>query len=197
VERRGEVELTLPLPTTRYFDQFLRMRCRQELSENELFPNAKELTESFAAADAALYKVDANPRDGDMTAVIIGDGSTPRTAATIALRSSWRVLSVDPALRVDTVRSWPLPIERLDVRAVRVEALSDRLTGRCIVVAVHAHVELARAIRSVERCGAEVVGAVAVPCCGWTHDAPGLAVVADYEDWGIWSPERRVIAWAR
>ena len=197
VERRGEVEFTLPMPTTRYFDQFLRMRCREELSANEVFPNAKELTESFAAVDAALHKLDLDPRDADMAAVIVGDGSTPRTAATLALRSSWRVLSVDPTLRLDKVRSWPRPVDRLDARAVLIEDLDDRLEGPYVVVAVHAHVETARAIRSVERCGAEVVGAVALPCCGWIHDAPSLAVVADYEDWGIWSPERRVIAWRR
>lgn len=197
VERSGALELTVPMPTTRYVDQFLRLRCREELADNELFPNTKELTESFAAADAVLHKVGLSPGDQGVVAVVVGDGSTPRTAATVALRSTWRVLSVDPALRLDLVRKWPRPIRRLELRASKVESLSEQLPGRCVLVAVHAHVRLDRAIRSVERCGGDVVGAVALPCCGYTHEARGLSLVADYEDWGIWSPERRVVVWAR
>lgn len=197
IERRGELVLTVPIPTTRYFDQFLRMRCREDLIANRVFPDAKELTESFAAADAVLHKVNLDPGDDGVTAVVIGDGSTPRTAATIALRSAWRALSIDPALRLDVVRAWPRRVDRLEVRAIPVEMLDELVAGRCVVVALHAHVALDESIRAVARCGGEVVAAVAIPCCGWIHEAPQLTVVADHEDWGIWSPQRRVIAWSR
>lgn len=197
VERRGELEVRLPVPTTRYFDQLLRLRCREDLLANRVFPDAKELTESFAAADAVLHKANLDPADTDITAVVVGDGTTPRTAATLALRTPWRVVSVDPALRLDVVQKWPRRIDRLEVVPVAVQTLEVGLSGRCVVVVVHAHVGLDESIRSVERCSGDVVAAVAIPCCGWLHEAPGLTVVADYEDWGIWSPERRVITWSR
>jgi hypothetical protein len=66
-----------------------------------------------------------------------------------------------------------------------------------VVVAVHAHVELHHAITAVERCGGDVVAAVGICCCGFRHDAPGFHLVADFLDWGIWSPERRVRVWTR
>lgn len=196
VERRGELQFTVPVPTTRYMDQFLRLRCRDELAGNDLFPNAKELTESFAAADAALHKTGADPRSLEMTAIVVGDGSTPRTGATLALRSRWRVVSVDPSLRLDRISAWRRPIDRLEVFAGRVERVPVSFSGPCVVVAVHAHVRLERAIRSVQRRGAEPVAAVAIPCCGFDHQAPGLRLLEDYLDWGIWSPERRVQVWA-
>lgn len=195
VERRGELQFTIPVPTTRYVDQFLRLRCREELAENELFPNAKELTESFAAADAALHRTGVNPRSTEVTAIVVGDGSTPRTAATLALRSNWHVVSVDPALRLDRMAAWKRPIARLDLLAVPIERISAVLSGPTLLVAVHAHVRLERAMRAVQQQGADVVAAVAISCCGFEHNAPGLRLLEDYEDWGIWSPERRVQVW--
>lgn len=183
------------MPTTRYFDQFLGLRCREELTMNRLFPDAKELTESFAAANAAITSSGLEPDAADVTAIVIGDGSTPRTAATLALRTKWNCISVDPALRADLVQAWLRPIARVAIRPIKVQSLAESIDGPCIVVAVHAHVRLARAMEAVRRCGADVVAAVAIPCCGYAHDAPGLSLLADYSDWGIWSPERRVLVW--
>jgi hypothetical protein len=196
-ESQGSVQLTLPMPTTRYVDQLLSSRCREELIMNRVFPNAKEVTESFAAVDAARRWAAVGFDDDDVTAVVVGDGSTPRTAATLALRTRWRCLSVDPALRPDRVAEWPLPIRRLELRSQRVQALDEPIDGRCIVLAVHAHVELQKAVAAVERCGGDVVAAVAICCCGYRHDLTGYDLAADFEDWGIWSPERRVRVWTQ
>ena len=90
-----------------------------------------------------------------------------------------------------------MPIERLELRPVAVELLAEPLAGRCVAVAVHAHVALECALQNLQRCGGDVVAAVAIPCCGWIHEAPRLTVIADYDDWGIWSPQRRVIVWSQ
>lgn len=195
VESRGRLELTVPMPTTRYMDQLLAMRCREELVLNAVFPDAKEMTESFAAADAAIHRTGVDPRSDAVTAIVVGDGSTPRTAATLALRTRWKTISVDPALRVDRVEQWPCPIGRLEVQARTVQSLEVSLSGACVVVAVHAHVKLERAIQAVRRCQGDPVAAVAIGCCGFQHRAPGMSLSADYLDWGIWSPERRVMVW--
>jgi hypothetical protein len=55
VESQGSVQLTVRMPTTPYVDQLLSMRCREELVTNNVFPNAKEVTESFAAANAVIH----------------------------------------------------------------------------------------------------------------------------------------------
>lgn len=195
VERRGQLELSVPMPTTRYMDQLLALRCREELVLNEVFPDAKEMTESFAAADAAIHRAGLHARSDAVTAVVVGDGSTPRTVATLALRTSWRTISVDPALRADRVARWPLTIERLELHAGKVQTLEAELSGSCVVISVHAHVKLERAIEAVRRCNGDPVAAVAIGCCGFEHRAPGMTLSADYLDWGIWSPERRVMVW--
>lgn len=195
VESRGRVEFTVPMPTTRYMDQLLEMRCREELLRNSVFPNAKEMTESFAAADAAIHRTGVDPRRDAVTAIVVGDGSTPRTAATLALRTCWRTISVDPALRVDRVAEWPFPIGRLELEPTKIQAVDMALSGDCVVVLVHAHVGLERAIQAVRRCHGNPVAAVAIGCCGVEHRAPGMSLSADYLDWGIWSPERRVKVW--
>jgi hypothetical protein len=92
--------------------------------------------------------------------------------------------------------AWRRPIAPLELLAVPIERKSAMLSGRSLLVAVHAHVRLERAMRSVQQQGADVVAAVAISCCGFEHDAPGLRLLGDYEDWGIWSPERRVQVWA-
>jgi hypothetical protein len=197
VESTGTLQVSIPLPTTKYIDQLLTLRCREELVVNSVFPNAKEVTESFAAIHAIIHRARIDPTTDEITAIVVGDGSIPRTAATLALRTRWRCISVDPALRPETVAGWPIPIRGLELRPQRVQALRESLAGRCVVVSVHAHVELGRAVAAVERCGGAVVAAVAVCCCGYGHDVPGLSLVSDGLDWGIWSPERRVRVWSR
>ena len=68
----------------------------------ELTCPTKELTESMACFNAIrnyllLNKGPFDPKDEGVTALVIGDGSTPRTGALLALRTSWQVTSVDPA----------------------------------------------------------------------------------------------------
>ena len=87
--------------TVGQLDRFLRWRCALDLIEMGLFPNAQEISESMACLSAIERHLAHITRlsDTSTTCVVIGDGSTPRTAALLAMRSKWRVLSVDPALQ--------------------------------------------------------------------------------------------------
>lgn len=147
-ESSSTTELVLRKPTTRYFDQFLSLRCAVDLITYGLFPNAKEITESLAAVRAVFLHSGLDRKDPRIHAVCVGDGGTPRTAAALAFRTAWKCHSVDPLLNRDRIEYW-----------------EDR-------------------------------AAVAIPCCGYVHEAPGLGLQAQYEDWGIWSERRTVKAWA-
>ncbi|CAF3435354.1 unnamed protein product, partial [Rotaria sp. Silwood2] len=72
-----------------YLDEFLQLRCASDLISMGLFPNAKEITETFAIWSALrryifpqLSTSTTSSIDNDRNAIIVvGDGMTPRTAA--------------------------------------------------------------------------------------------------------------------
>jgi hypothetical protein len=95
----------------KHVDTFLSWRCGRELLAMGLFPGAisQEISESMACLAAATTGVGGGGggggggaglscRDASVVCVVVGDGRTPRTAALLAMRTRWRVVSVDPAL---------------------------------------------------------------------------------------------------
>lgn len=186
-ETSQEIGVVVKKPTIRYLDQYVKLHCGPDLARAEVFPNAKEITESFAAFQASrlLGLPFKSPR---VTVLAVGDGARPRTAATFALRSAWTSVSVDPSLRVDG--EWRF-IKRLTVEPRPVETYRLDTDDPAIVVAVHSHADLKASVACVH--GAGRVAVIAIPCCvPLTLDRPpDLA----YTDWGIWSPERTVKVW--
>jgi hypothetical protein len=175
--------------STRYLDELTRMRCAPELlsPRRKLFPNAKEITESFGAFEAARrYFRDWFALD-DVTVACVGDGHRPRTGATFALRTSWNVLSIDPALK--NPRSVG-DIRRLECNAKKVQDCVPRHFGRLLVVAVHSHATLAQTMSALS---GDEVGVIAIPCC-----VPldiDRKPIATYRDSGIMSPHNTVRVW--
>ena len=85
----------------RLIDTFLRWECGRTLLGMNLFPNMQEISESMACLAAVTEQLaDGQPllADSDVVAIVIGDGRTPRTAALLAMRTRWTVVSIDPAL---------------------------------------------------------------------------------------------------
>ena len=154
----------------------------------KLFPNSKEVTETFGAWEAVqkhLPHLDrANP---DIVAIVIGDGHSPRTGALIAMSTSWEVHSIDPLLRPKHVGK----IKRLHVHREPFPSSSvDGFEGkRVVVVAVHSHAPFEPILNI--RCSH--MDAVAIPCCV-PHVLPNLKPQI-YADAAIWSPERNVHVW--
>ncbi|MFW5490397.1 MAG: hypothetical protein ACNI3A_18555 [Desulfovibrio sp.] len=174
--------------STSYFDEFLRLECSRDLLKYKLYPKAKEVTESFAAFHAVRnHLFPDSMHDPNITMVAVGDGYTPRTAATFAYRSKWLCHSVDPVM--DTRE---FDIDRLVVHRKRIEDV--RIQGDIVVVVcVHAHVEpevIAESIEARERHW------VVIPCCDHDHDTlMGQAPYCEYDDFAIWSPKHRVQVW--
>ena len=191
IECRDSLTAPLRKPSMRYLDEFLRLRCAPDLLAWGLFPNSKEITESLAAYEAVRQYLWPSwlPDDPRIEVFCVGDGATPRTAATFALRSKWQVHSVDPRLRRESEQ---LPIDRLWVNRCKVEDLvvANR-PARSIIVAVHSHADLHRAYMACR--GAEETAVIAMKCCV----PQNLGVPPDeiYEDFGVWSPHRTVQVW--
>ena len=179
----------------RYLDQLTRLHCGPDLLRLKVFPNAKEVTESFAAFQAVLdFLTPEGWKMGDasIAAIAVGDGSTPCTGATFAFRTAWQCYSVDPRLG----QSWlakgraDRAVERLTCLRSRIEEIAPIDSDRAIVLAVHSHAPLEASISAVR---AREVAVVAIPCCFPLT----LPTEPDwsYRDKAIWSPANHVLIW--
>lgn len=199
----------------RYLNELLSLRCTGDLLSAGLFPRtaaAKEMTESMATFQAVRHHIPwVDVRDSQTTAIVVGDGATPRTAAVLALRTRWRVHSVDPLLRARwspkpgafpaATNLLPYGIERLTLHPRRAETLSLSAPGDVVIVAMHSHASFEAATEIVKlaerRTEEEKRGRVAyvcVPCCTPQAVAPSRPDEV-YVDEGILSPDNRVYVW--
>lgn len=183
----------------RYFDELVRCRCAPELLALKLFPNAKEITETFAAYAAVREHFAGTLAFGRacVAMLAVGDGHVPRTAATFALRSAWTCFSVDPAMREEWTRGSRIARlhayrdQVLNVGGWYPEAAHELAFTRCIVVAVHSHASLRASVQAAKAL-AERVSVVSIPCCVPDDIGPPTT---SYEDTGITSRQRRVNVW--
>jgi hypothetical protein len=200
-------QVTVPIPTLKYLDNFVRHnRSGVDMLATGVFPNAKEITESFAAHHAVMHKLYSaeglkrlNP-----WIVVVGDGATPRTGVTFAFKSTFNVISIDPNLkwenkflvrRLMTVRYTLANF----VDAVRdADFFSGFTNGEqpIILVNVHGHVPAAELKQFRELVGNRLFAVVEIPCCypQWSIEAFG-APTMEYIDWGIHSEKRSVRIW--
>jgi len=183
------MHVNLRLPSTRYLNELLRLKCAPDLTRLKLFPDAKEVTESLAAHRAAIrYLGPESVGRDDVLLVDVGCGSTPRTAAVFAFRTRWQCVAVDPGLhmkgRWDEIDRLSCHVERVDVgRGPR--WYHD---GLAVVTAVHCHAPLPAIVDAVR---ARRLVIIAIPCCV-PLELEGIEPVMEYVDWGIWSPHRTV-----
>ena len=185
-----EINLKIKTPSTKYLDEFIKLRCAPTLLQAGYFPNAKEITESiggFRAVQNILQDQFSNPRVG---AIVVGDGHTPRTGAMIAVRTRWTVYSIDPSAS----HVGDLTIKNLKVVKSRVEEfIPPRDIDIAVIVGVHSHGPIHGLWHFYESLGIARI-AVAIPCC--VELGTGMPYPdQDYQDYGIWSPERRVLVW--
>lgn len=177
--------------TSRYLDRFVRSPAGARLAALRVFPNAKEVTESYAARAAAFRYRDAFPPDDrDIHFVSVGDGSTPRTAAALALGSAWQCHSVDPVLRPNRggAGRWQ-DIPRLQLHPTRIEECHFT-APRIVIAAVHSHASMAATLDHIT---ADELLLIAMPCCvpidlhEPAHD--------QYTDTDVLSPHRTIHIW--
>lgn len=182
--------------SSRYMTEFLQLNCAPGLLESKLFPDAKELTESFGAFNAwrTYLSREFDAEDPGITLVSVGDGCTPRTAALFAFRTRWHCIAVDPEMGLSRDSKTQYKIARLQHFRAKIEELRI-VAKRVIVVCVHAHVSLATTLsRIVSEDG--TCACIAIPCCNYYASIDAQEkLVPEYEDMGIISPHRTVRVW--
>jgi len=194
-ENRCGVTVRVYKPSTRYFDEFLQLKCAPDLARLKLYPNGKEVTESFAIYHAIKKAVGHERFAESITLVDVGCGRQPRNAALFAHRTRWNCIAVDPLLEErwcdDDWYEEPHGIDRLVCYKKRVQQYRCQATGPVVVAMVHAHVDVPTVLRSFE--GIEQLLIVSMPCC--VPSRMTLAPNAAYYDHGCWSPQRHVNIW--
>lgn len=174
----------------KYINRFLNCNSAEKMLRYKLYPNAKEITEAFAAFDAttrlpAGYEWN-NP---EVTAYCVGDGVRPRAAMMFALRTAWTTYSIDPRLS-------PIhyPIQRLTLIRKRVEEVVLVCADRVLIVAVHSHAPLTAAINRLG--GSYHTAVIAIPCC-IDQSYPPQPPDHRYRDEAISSPMNEVLVWEK
>lgn len=188
--KNGTVEITLKFPTLRYLDEFIGLSCSVDMLSMGLFPNAKEITESFAAYRACRRFVPFELDDPNVNVVVVGDGSTPRTAATFAFRSRWMCHSIDPKLNKDKIPAWRAGISRLNCIPGLVQTTSFDF-DKLVIVAPHSHAPMNEVINRLKGKERHVI---VMPCCE-RQDVGKVIPDHKYDDWGIQSPQRTVMVY--
>lgn len=187
------INLFVKYPSRRYFDEFLELRCAVDLMLNKLFPNSKEITESMTAFNAVRRFLRLERHGGtkmladpNVTMFDVACGSTPRTAAMFACRTTWSTVAIDPVLRENSAGT----IQRVQTISKKIEDVSFDV-DTAIVTAVHAHVSLEKIRSSIK---ARRMLLVAMPCCKPLELSAQPYI--EYDDWGCWSPKRTVKVYA-
>lgn len=176
----------------RYMNEFIRLnKSGSDMLKLGLFPDAKEVTESYGALNAVSTKLKQYDfEDPTVTLVSVGDGTTPRTAALFAFRTKWNCISIDPLLKdcqyyeenVHQLTCIPCKIEDIDQSQLEFD--------KVVIVAVHSHASLQNILKCVK---GKVRSLVAIPCCvPYVHES---IRPMEWADSGIWSPKNTVKVW--
>ncbi|ETV90763.1 hypothetical protein H310_14501 [Aphanomyces invadans] len=200
VNTDGTADNAQPPMSLRYLNEFVgKLQCGPQLLQLQIFPDAKEVSESMGLFNAARRFLDLDGADESIDGiVVVGDGSTPRTAVMFAYRTKgWTCYSVDPEMRLPSDAE-PVPwdgIEKVVPIRAKIEDIQINLR-RAIVVLVHAHVTLDQALSSIH--AESIVGVLTVPCCNWYGNQERLLqrhpdIV--YDDFSILSDHREVRVW--
>mmetsp|Transcript_67429 Transcript_67429/g.159025 ORF Transcript_67429/g.159025 Transcript_67429/m.159025 type:complete len:248 (-) Transcript_67429:41-784(-) len=193
------------------------MKCFEDIVRLHLFPDAKDISESYAAIAAVIAHGGVKVSTQNVSFISIGDGATPRTAGLAAFITRWRCVAVDPGSREDWAGTGildnPHGVHRLRVEKATFEDFmaADRLqaaigaeTKLVVVTCVHSHHRF-RGPAALTRVR-EVIATtsplarlllVSLPCCAsFTHRKDiGREPDISYEDQAVFSACRTVDIW--
>jgi hypothetical protein len=172
-----------------YFETLVKTKSSADWLAWGLFPNAKEITESLGCFEAVAQNIDEDFNNDKVNLVVIGDGSTPRTAAVFATRTKWNCYSVDPEMRD---RPWDSMIGRLKTFKSKIQDVPLDLNGPTILVFPHSHVKINDAIKNLKVNGPLHI--MAMPCCLPLY-LKGFPHHIEYNDNMIWSEKNLIKIW--
>lgn len=172
-----------------YMERFISLKAAADLLALGVFPNAKEVTESFAAFHAAEKYFPYSRLDPNVNVVCVGDGTKPRTAAVFAFLTKWNCHSVDPTLQESLKYN---AVERLEVYQYRIEDVQLVFQKPVLICLVHSHATVQACLEHIEAPERYVIS---IPCC--VPQNLGRVPCISYADERIWSPKNEVKIWSR
>eukprot|EP01084_Bolivina_argentea_P087181 157496_1 len=170
----------------RYIDEFLSLKCVTDLIEHKVYPNAKEITESFSILHSLRKYLNSSSKDFEshydynfenknVTALVIGDGSTPRIASLLCYITKWNnVYSIDPQLKIKKNKSWN-NIRHLKCLRSKIEDITIKINdnNNVIVIFMHSHVLLEESLLSIsfnkQNNNKHKMAVITVPCCQYMN----------------------------
>jgi hypothetical protein len=172
--------------TNKYFDELMRLSPAGNLLDLNLFPNAKELTESMGMYNAIRHA--KLKLSGDYNCIVVGDGHTPRTGALVAMRTNYDCYSIDPLMRLKY--KWQ-NINRLNIYDLKIQDMYLSMDIHTILMLPHAHVSIKTCLENIK---APSFTIISMDCCFDNSDIdtpPDL----DYVDVDIISEKNRIKIW--
>ena len=172
----------------RYIDEFLSLKCVTDLINHKIYPDAKEITESMSILNALRKYFHSSSKDlqkhkdynfanKNVTAIIIGDGSTPRIASLLCFVTKWNnIYSIDPQLKINKNKSWK-NIKHLKCLRSKIEDITikvqDVKDNNIVVIFMHSHVLLEQSLLSISNLNNNnfngKVSLITVPCCQYIN----------------------------
>jgi len=172
---------------SRYLDIFIGCKCAPDLLEHRLFPNTKEITESFAMYDASGKLPEGYEWNRkNVTCVVVGDGTKPRTGAMFAYRTAWNVVSIDPNMS----NTYYGDINRFKTYKNRIEDLKLEFNENTVIVLPHSHAKIQDCLDSIK---APKRSIITMDCCVKNNLDTKPDVV--YNDLDVWSPMNEIKIW--
>jgi len=171
---------------SRYLNTFVTCKCAPDMLSRGLFPNPKEITESFAMYEATKNLEGFEWNNPDVNVVVVGDGRKPRTGATFAFRTNWNCVSVDP----DTANQ-KFEIRRLTTHRKKIEDVHLEFDTQTLIVLPHSHAPIMACLRNIL---APKRAIITMDCCV-KNKIPNVKPDMEYDDEDVWSPMNRIRIW--
>lgn len=174
-----------------YINSFVTSKCAPDLLLNGLFPNGKEVTESWAMFEATRHLgpgFEWNNRN--VICYVIGDGHVPRTAAMFAYRTAWMCVSVDPLLVPKKY-----DIDRLILHRCKIENIEPQTIQvlNTLIVLPHSHAKIKDCLRMITTIS-DNRAVISMDCCV-NQIIPDHTPDVEYADENVWSPKNIVRIW--
>lgn len=170
---------------TDYLDWFLKREKNwgcHSLFKSTCNPS-KEITESVGAYKAVQNNFSSILYDKDTSIVVVGDGTTPRTASIFYNNSPAKIYSIDPEMRKPKIRF----DSRLSIIKAKIEEVNIK-ANTAIIVCVHSHAPIKAILSNIN---AKKKYLVEIPCC-FPYKGINCEYVDSYVDFNIISPRNTV-----
>lgn len=157
---------------------------------------AKEITESWAMLEAFKTHI---PKAKKQSAIVIGDGCSPRTGTLIAYYTKADVISIDPNFNLGhweehkkKQETIGFPIQRLEIYREKIEELLFDKHEQTTIILPHSHASMEACIKTIQAPELHVIN---MPCCVPIPKEYLEIPHIMYKDFNCSSPKNEIHIW--